>query len=279
MKDKKGLGRGLSALLLPKKEVKEEILELDVDEIKPNPYQPRRDFDEQKLKELANTIKERGILEPLIVRKTPAGYELISGERRWRAAKIAGLKKVPCLIRTVSEDESLELALIENLQREDLNPVEEARAYRVLKEKFGMTQEEIAERVGKDRATVANRMRLLKLPSEVLEGLYQGKISEGHAKILLSLQNERETIKYYERVVKNSLSVRSLEKLLSGKEKKEEKKEDPNLKMVIRKLEEFFQAKVGIGISRAGNGVLSIRFSSIEHLNDILEKIGIKDTL
>jgi len=274
----KGLGKGLSSLLLPKKEAKEEIVEIPIESIKPNPYQPRRNFDEEKLKELANTIKEKGILEPLLVRKSPTGYELISGERRLRAAKIAGLKKVPCLIRTITDDESLELALIENLQREDLNPVEEARAYKVLKEKFGMTQEEIAAKVGKDRATVANTMRLLKLPEEVLNGLAEGKISEGHAKILLSLQNEKEIINYYRKTLKNSLSVRNLEKLIF-KKPPEVKREDPNLRRVIKALEELFQAKVNIGISKSGKGVIQIRFSSIDHLNDILEKIGIKDTL
>jgi ParB family chromosome partitioning protein len=274
----KGLGKGLSALLLTKKEVKEEIVEIPVDSIKPNPYQPRKSFDEEKLKEMADTIKERGILEPLLVRKSASGYELISGERRLRAAKIAGLEKVPCLVRTITDDESLELALIENLQREDLNPVEEARAYRVLKERFGMTQEEIADKVGKDRATVANTMRLLKLPEEVLNGLAQGKISEGHAKILLSLQSEREIINYYRKVIKSSLSVRNLEKLLF-KKKKEERREDPNLKRVIKSLEEFFHSKVSIGISRDGKGTIHIKFSSIDHLNDILERIGIRDTL
>jgi ParB family chromosome partitioning protein len=274
----KGLGKGLSALLLPKKEVKEEIVEIPVDSIKPNPYQPRRNFDEEKLKEMAVTIKERGILEPLLVRKSAGGYELISGERRLRAAKIAGLKKVPCVIKTINDDEALEIALIENLQREDLNPVEEARAYKVLKDRFGMTQEEIAEKVGKDRATVANKMRLLKLPDEVLNGLVSGKISEGHAKVLLSLQTEREIVDFYRKIIKNSLSVRSLEKLVlkKGKEKREE---DPNLKRVIKSLEELFQTKVRIGISSGGKGTIHIKFSSIDHLNDILEKMGIRDTL
>jgi len=274
----KGLGKGLSALLLPKKEVKEEIVEIPVDSIKPNPYQPRRNFDEEKLKEMAVTIKERGILEPLLVRKSAGGYELISGERRLRAAKIAGLKKVPCVIKTINDDEALEIALIENLQREDLNPVEEARAYKVLKDRFGMTQEEIAEKVGKDRATVANKMRLLKLPDEVLNGLVSGKISEGHAKVLLSLQSEREIVDFYRKIIKNSLSVRSLEKLVlkKGKEKREE---DPNLKRVIKSLEELFQTKVRIGISSGGKGTIHIKFSSIDHLNDILEKMGIRDTL
>jgi ParB family chromosome partitioning protein len=274
----KGLGKGLSALLLPKKEVKEEIVEIPVESIKPNPYQPRRNFDEEKLKEMAVTIKERGILEPLLVRKSAGGYELISGERRLRAAKIAGLKKVPCVIKTINDDEALEIALIENLQREDLNPVEEARAYKVLKDRFGMTQEEIAEKVGKDRATVANKMRLLKLPDEVLNGLVSGKISEGHAKVLLSLQTEREIVDFYRKIIKNSLSVRSLEKLVlkKGKEKREE---DPNLKRVIKSLEELFQTKVRVGISSGGKGTIHIKFSSIDHLNDILEKMGIRDTL
>jgi ParB family chromosome partitioning protein len=274
----KGLGKGLSALLLPKKEVKEEIVEIPVESIKPNPYQPRRNFDEEKLKEMAVTIKERGILEPLLVRKSAGGYELISGERRLRAAKIAGLKKVPCVIKTINDDEALEIALIENLQREDLNPVEEARAYKVLKDRFGMTQEEIAEKVGKDRATVANKMRLLKLPDEVLNGLLSGKISEGHAKVLLSLQSEREIVDFYRKIIKNSLSVRSLEKLVlkKGKEKREE---DPNLKRVIKSLEELFQTKVRVGISSGGKGTIHIKFSSIDHLNDILEKMGIRDTL
>lgn len=279
MKEKRGLGKGLSALLLPKKEAKEEIIEVEIGMIKPNPHQPRRDFDENKLKELAQTIKERGILEPLIVRKTPFGYEIISGERRLRAGKIAGLKKIPCLVRSADENEVLELALIENLQREDLNPVEEARAYKILKEKFGMTQEEIAERVGKDRATVANRMRLLNLPEEVLQGIREGKLSEGHAKVLLSLQTQREIINFYKKVIKNSLSVRSLERLVSKRDGKKREDGDPNLKRVIREMERVLQAKVKIFISKSKKGVISIKFSSIDHLNEILEKIGIRDTM
>lgn len=278
MKEKRGLGKGLSALLLPRREEerREEIMDVEVEKIKTNPYQPRSAFDEEKLRELAKTIKERGIIEPLIVRKTATGYELISGERRLKAAKMAGLKSVPCIVRAVKEEEMLELALIENLQREDLNPVEEARAYRMLKEKFGMTQEEIAEKVGKDRATVANIMRLLKLPEEVLQGLSEGKISEGHAKVLLSIQNPQEVIKTYRRIVKNGLSVRALESLFKEKPPREK---DPNISRLVREIERVLQAKVNLTLSRKGRGILTIKFSSVDHLNDILEKMGIRDTL
>lgn len=278
MKEKRGLGKGLSALLLPRREEerREEIMDVEVEKIKTNPYQPRSAFDEEKLRELAKTIKERGIIEPLVVRKTATGYELISGERRLKAAKMAGLKSVPCIVRAVKEEEMLELALIENLQREDLNPVEEARAYRMLKEKFGMTQEEIAEKVGKDRATVANIMRLLKLPEEVLQGLSEGKISEGHAKVLLSIQNPQEVIKTYRRIVKNGLSVRALESLFKEKPPREK---DPNISRLVREIERVLQAKVNLTLSRKGRGILTIKFSSVDHLNDILEKMGIRDTL
>ncbi len=281
MKEKKGLGRGLSALLLPKKgqeERAEEILQIDIENIKTNPYQPRRNFDEEKIKELAETIKEKGIIEPLIVRKAPLGYELISGERRLRAAKMAGLKRVPCIVRPAGEEETLELALIENLQREDLNPLEEARAYKMLKERFGLTQEEIAKKVGKDRATVANSLRLLKLPEEILQGLSEGKISEGHAKLLLSV-DQREAIELFKKIVKDGLSVRAVEKILKREKYEKKKEEDPNLRKVIKEMERFLEAKVEIYISKNGKGRILIKFSNVEHLNQILDKIGIRDTL
>lgn len=274
---KRGLGRGLSALI-PSKEKEEGFQEIEVSLIRRNPYQPREDFDEDKINELAQTIRETGVIQPLIVRRKGDEYELISGERRLRAAERAGLKFVPCIVKNVSDREMLEMALIENLQREDLNPVEEAQAYRTLNEKFGLTHDEIAKRVGKDRATITNRMRLLKLPPEILKGLKENLISEGHAKVLLSLHPQSRMIEMYRLVVEKKLSVRALERLVSEKKEERRKDEDPNIRSVIRDVERKLQAKVEI-IMKGKGGKIIIKFADVEHLNDILERMGIKGSL
>jgi ParB family transcriptional regulator, chromosome partitioning protein len=182
------------------------------DQIVPNPHQPRREFDEQALQELSQSIKENGIIQPLVVRKTETGYELIAGERRLRAAKLAGLEQVPIVVRRSTDKESLEVALIENIQRRDLNCVDEALAYFQLIEEFGLTQEGVAKQVGKDRATVANHLRLLNLPEVILEGLKKEEISLGHAKAILSLETVEDKLKLWKELSEKKLSVREAEK-------------------------------------------------------------------
>src|SRR5215471_12247336 len=184
---KKALGRGLSALFPQTASLDQDLVHLGIDQIKPAEAQPRKHFDDGKLKELAQSIKANGLIQPILVRRLGDGFQLIAGERRWRAAQLAGIHKVPCIIKDASDDNVLELSLIENLQREDLNPIEEAVAYKRLLETLGMTQDQIAQRIGKDRSSVANSLRLLKLPPEVQALVEQDKISMGHAQALLAL--------------------------------------------------------------------------------------------
>lgn len=216
-KAKRALGRGLEALL-PVLEVREgeRILELSVSDISANPYQPRCTFDEDKLKELAESIREHGVLQPVIVRPRSGGYDLVAGERRVRAAKMAGLATIPAVVRDLSDAEMMEIALIENVQRQDLNPMEEARAYRAAMERLGLTQETLAERLGKSRPAVANMLRLLHLHPEVQGWLEEGRLSMGHAKALLALANPEVQRHVGLRVIEEGLNVRETERLVRG---------------------------------------------------------------
>ncbi|HHY99126.1 MAG TPA: ParB/RepB/Spo0J family partition protein [Firmicutes bacterium] len=212
---KKGLGKGLRALIPDETNVmKEQVTEISIDLIQPNPYQPRRQFDEDKLEELVESIRQHGVLQPLVVRPLEGGYQLIVGERRWRAARRAGLSMVPVVIRDVDEIEMMELALIENLQREDLTPIEEAQAFHRLINEFGLTQEELAEVVGRSRSGIANTLRLLNLPEDVQDNVSRGTLSMGHARALLALNNPEQQIEAAELVVKRGLSVRQTEELV-----------------------------------------------------------------
>ncbi|MCL5676660.1 MAG: ParB/RepB/Spo0J family partition protein [Firmicutes bacterium] len=218
---KRGLGKGLGALLPDLEGVdREGIQEIDVERIRTNPDQPRRHFDPEKLEELAQSVREHGIVQPLIVRVAGPWYELVAGERRWRAAKLAGLRAVPVVVRELSEVQVMEIALIENLQREDLNPIEEARAFRRLLEEFGVTQEDLARRLGKSRPQISNTLRLLNLRPEVQEQIVRGELSMGHAKVLLSLESEQVQSELARRVREKRLSVRETEEaaksLVSG---------------------------------------------------------------
>jgi ParB family transcriptional regulator, chromosome partitioning protein len=212
---KRGLGRGLSALIATGESVGGlKFEELPVSAIRPNSRQPRTSFPEAGIRELAATIKEVGILQPLVVRPTPGGFELIAGERRLRAAKEAGLERVPVLIRQAGEDESMELALVENLQRENLSPLETAAAYQALMDGFGLTRERLARRLGKSRAAVTNTLRLVHLPESIQALLGDGKLSEGHARALLGLETEEQMTRLAQRVVDQKLSVRKTEQLV-----------------------------------------------------------------
>jgi ParB family chromosome partitioning protein len=212
MNSKRGLGRGLGALLGSEVEPSTEgALEIPLDRVRPNPRQPRRQFDPAALNELTESIRTSGVIQPIIVRRLGEGYELIAGERRWRAAKLAGLQRIPAVVREATNEESLELALVENLLREDLNPIEAAEGYRQLLADFGWTQEQLGQRIGKDRSSIANALRLLKLPDTIQEDLRSGRLTMGHALTLLSLTSVDEQLKLRDEIVAHSWSVRATE--------------------------------------------------------------------
>lgn len=272
------LGRGLEALIPIENVQGDEIQEIPIENIFQSPYQPRHDFDKQKLSELANSIKEMGIIQPIIVRKTDKGFEIIAGERRWQAARVLGLAKIPAIIKQVTLAEALEMALIENIQREDLNPLDEAQAYHRLISEFQLTQEQVSQKVGKDRSSVSNYLRLLKLPEEIQADLAEGGLTMGHARSLLSLQSEKEQILMRDRIIKRALSVRDTEravqKVLSGSSKKARDKDhkDGYIVALEERLETIFSTKVRIRTSSRG-GRLEIAYFSQEDFARILDLI------
>lgn len=254
MANKRGLGMGLDALIQPKEEISnrkteetiiKEVDKIDINKIEPNSLQPRKSFNEDSLQELADSIKQHGMIEPLIVQKGKKGfYQIIAGERRWRASKIAGIKEVPVIVKEYSSQEVVEIALIENLQREDLNPIEEAEAYHSLIEEYNLKQDEVAEKVSKSRVAITNALRLLKLDARVREMLIEDKIKSGHARALLSIEDGDLQYETATRIFDEKFSVRETEKLvkkiLNGDNKKEEKalEEDEQLKIVYQGYEE-----------------------------------------
>ena len=283
MQKRNPLGRGLDALL-PSEEVfgaqpQESYFLCPLEAIRANPYQPRRRIDEGELKELTNSIKEKGLLQPLVVREiSPGTYELIAGERRWRAAQLAGLDRVPVVIKDVSPAEVLELALIENIQRADLNPLEEAEAYARLIDEFGLTQEEVARRVGKDRSTVANFLRLLKLPGYLQEDLLEGRLSMGHARALLAVKDPSRQRQLRDMVLEKGLSVRQLERLVATTPETRSRavSEDPNLRALSEELSHILGSRVRI-ISGRKKGRLLIEFSSPDEFERIVARLrGLK---
>ena len=299
---KKGLGRGLGAIFgedvvkesneelantkkaisSPREETGGEIM-VKVSLIEPNRDQPRKDFNEEELQELAESIKNYGVLQPLLVQKKGTSYELIAGERRWRAAKLAGLREVPVVLREYNKQQAMEIALIENVQRSDLNPIEEAQAYQQLVKEFHLTQEEIAVRVSKNRATITNAMRLLKLDSQIQDLLIKGMISSGHARALLSLEDGQLQKKAAQEILDRGLSVRETEKLvkkmgkdLSPKEEKAEKRDDA-LTLIFRELEERMKSIMGTKVSNhnkdKNKGRIEIEYYSEAELERIVEMI------
>lgn len=256
-------------------------LELKVSELEPNRDQPRKAFDEVQLEELADSIRKYGVLQPLLVQKKKDNYEIIAGERRWRAAKLAGLKTVPVVIREYSPQQAMEIALIENVQREDLNPIEEALAYQRLMQEFSLKQEEIAERVSKNRTTITNSMRLLNLTPEVQKMLVEGRISSGHARALLALSDPQQQIELAKKVELERMSVREIEKAvkLLGKEKKEKKKKevDEAVELVFQDMENRMKTVMGtkVNISRKDKtkGKIEIEYYSEAELERIVELI------
>jgi ParB family transcriptional regulator, chromosome partitioning protein len=276
------LGKGLGALLPEFGQTESNaLLYRGIEEIVPNPSQPRKHFDESKLQELADSIREKGILEPLIVRRTDQGYELIVGERRWRAAQKAGLKEVPIVVKEVEGREALEISLIENLQREDLNPIEEAEAFKHLIEEFSISQEDLSKRIGKDRTTITNTLRLLKLPLEVRNQLLQNRITPGHARAILSLENKEKQKELCAVIIKKGLSVREAEGLAKRWSAKLQKtvssvKKKGDLESQLRSLQDSLRKSLGtkVHITPKGNGgKIEIEYFSHEDLERIVEAI------
>jgi ParB family transcriptional regulator, chromosome partitioning protein len=271
-KSPKRLGRGLDALLGGPAPESRRVLEMDIHRIHPNPSQPRKAFREGGLSELADSIRANGILQPILVRHVDGGYEIIAGERRWRAAQAAGLHQVPILVKDVEEEKRLELALVENLQREDLNPVEEARAYRLLIDELGYTQETVAEKVGKDRATVANMLRLLKLPDSGLKALEEGMITIGHAKAILARRKQDDQQALLEQIVAKGLSVREAEKRSKAAAPRNPMREDPDTKAASRKL----SGRIGLPVAiqrRGKGGRVVIAFQNEDELQRLYDVI------
>ena len=288
------LGRGLGALFQEHdiesiesfEQVKEGevVQQLSVTELRPNPYQPRKYFDETKIHELALSIKEHGVFQPIIVKKDIKGYIIIAGERRFRAAQKAGLHTIPAIVREFNDHLMMEYALIENLQREDLTAIEEADAYKLLMQKLNLTQEKLAERIGKSRAYIANMMRLLQLPRCVQDAIENNIISVGHGKVLAGLKDEEMIIKFANIIKEKQISVRELEELVKiaasspvVEEKKVHKESNPHLEYVKSNLESYFGTKVKIKEKQGqGKGQIIIDYMTMDDLNHLLEMMGVE---
>ena len=296
-----GLGRGLASLIPPKSKIStpqdgfnyfgakttdpkksqpllaegKKVEEVEIFKIISNPHQPRKDFNEERLKELAESIKKNGIIQPILVTKRGDQLEIIAGERRLKAAKLVGLSKVPVIIREADEQQKLELAIIENIQRYDLNPIEEANSYLKLSQEFGLNQEEVAQKVGKSRSAVANRLRLLQLPAEIQKALIEEKITEGHAKAILAVSDPEKQRALFEMIIKDKLTVRQVEgktREISVRKHKRLINVDPEIKAVEDKLVGALGTKVKLNQSGQG-GKIIIEFYSKEELNSLIEKI------
>lgn len=275
---KKALGKGLKAFLPEDYGIlkEERFIEIDIEKLKPSPIQPRLKFDEDSIDGLAKSIKERGILQPIVAVPEDGYFKIIIGERRWRAAQKIGLKKIPTLICSMTNEQQLEASLIENLQREDLNPLEIALAYKKMTEELKYTQQEISEKVGKDRASVANYIRLLKLPQEVKDMIADNKLSMSHARTLITIDNQEMQVYIARQIVKKDLSVRDTEKMSKRLKQKVTGKEkmllDPNLLLI----QEELLKELGMKVSISGNqdkGIVKIFYFSVDDLNKIYEKI------
>lgn len=275
-----GLGKGLNAIFIENdSEDNNGSVTLKISEIEPNRSQPRKEFDEKALSELAESISKHGLLQPLLVRPLPlGGYQIVAGERRYRACRMAGITEVPVIIRELGDTETMEIALIENLQREELTPIEEALGYQVLIDEHGFSQEEVAQSVGKSRPAIANSLRLLKLPQSILDLVSDGKISAGHARALLTLEDEKLMQELAEEIIKKDLSVRQVEKICKQKPKPE-KEETPEKKpsfysMVELALNESLGRKIKVSKNKGKQGgILQIEFYSDEELTELSNKL------
>ncbi|MCW8858302.1 MAG: ParB/RepB/Spo0J family partition protein [Deltaproteobacteria bacterium] len=277
------LGKGIGALLSSAaQEGGKKYFSCPIEELKPHDKQPRKVFDDGKMAELIASIKEKGVIQPLVVRQQADYYQIIAGERRWRAAQKAGLDRVPVVIQDVSEDWALEIALIENIQREDLNPLEEAGAYRYLMDSFDLLQEEVAKRVGKNRSTVANALRLLRLPNKVKNDLMEGSLSMGHARALLALEQDEDIIEASEEVIRKKLSVRETEKLIKKIKNFEKIKPaavnkpiDPNILALENSLQQHLGTQVKL-LPKGKGGRLEISYHDQDGLTRLLDLFGVQ---
>jgi ParB family chromosome partitioning protein len=292
VKKRTALGQGLDALIpidlsfAPQEQNGQSIKSVPINLLKPNPYQPRRLFNDESLSDLAQSITEIGFIQPLIVRDSSDGtYEIVAGERRWRAANIAGLESVPVIVRPLTDLESLEIAIIENIQREDLNPVDTAEAYETLINKFSYTHEALAKRICKDRTSITNQLRLLKLPDPIKEDLREQKLSMGHARTLLAIDNISTQLSLSSRVVKRKLSVRELERIVQNYRNKKDKtaKDKPEdyyeNSRIEKDLSSLLSTKVKLIKKPNNSGKLEIYFHSIDELSRLLDTIGLQEEL
>lgn len=288
MNDKrKALGRGLEQLfndeglnfdtiensIIEEAKTNDQIVEIDLSELRANPYQPRKNFDEEALNELASSIKEHGVFQPIIVKKSIKGYEIIAGERRFRASKLAGMQTIPAIVKDFSDEEMMQIALLENLQRENLTSIEEAKAYKSIIESMNITQDELAKKVGKSRSHITNILGLLKLPASVQDMVLYNKLSMGHARVLSKLDDPKTIEDLAQRVINEDLSVRKLESLVYDNEEKEVKtKKSSNNE--YKYMEDFLKEKLGTNV-KINNNKISIKFSNVQDLNRILEIMNI----
>ncbi len=279
---RRALGRGLGALIPGAGLVPETgVTEIPVDRIRPNSLQPRAGFDREPLAELEASIREHGVLQPVLLRPSGDRYELVAGERRWRAAVAAGLSSVPAVVRQMDDRNALEVALVENLQREDLNPMERARAYRRLIDEFGLTQEQVARRVGRSQPTIANAVRLLSLPAEVQASLEAGRITEGHARALLAIPDPERLLLVWRKVEARGMSVRETEaeaarRLISREIGAKRKARDPELSVIEQTLRESLGAPVSLRVKRGGGGEIRIAFFSTDDLERLVEALALR---
>ncbi|MBQ0080558.1 MAG: ParB/RepB/Spo0J family partition protein [Alistipes sp.] len=284
MANKNALGRGLDAIFSQESITRTSkplsgADEISISSIRPNPQQPRKDFDEDSLQELADSIHELGIIQPVTLRKDQDGYLIISGERRWRAAKIAGLKSIPAYVREVDDDNLNAMAIVENIQREDLNALEIAMGMQRLVDECNMTQEELAQKLGKKRSSVANYLRLLKLPEEIQKALREGCISMGHAKVLASVEQNKKQLSLLQKCIKEQLSVRELEKIIEKSAKPQapvpqEEDYPEQYTRLIECLEKHFTQDISVRRTKQGGGQIVIKFNSDDDINSIIEKLS-----
>ena len=286
--NRKALGRGLGALLSSDRTIDlgSEPSEVDLESIVPGPMQPRTHFDETSLQNLADSIKSHGVVQPLLVRRRDGGFELIAGERRWRAAKLAGLTRVPVVVKEVPDESLLEIALIENIQREDLNPIEEAQAYRKLIDTVGLTQEALASRVGRDRSYITNYLRLLRLPEDLQQLVKEGRLSTGHARTILALSHPDQQRRLARQIIDGGLSVRATEQLVHRKLQESPAKGqpapravDPNIRAAETKLRRALGTQVKILMSEQGRGKVEISFFNNEDLDRIYNLLMSQDRM
>ena len=288
MNDKrKALGRGLEQLfndeglnfdtiensIIEEAKTNDQIVEINLSELRANPYQPRKNFDEEALNELASSIKEHGVFQPIIVKKSIKGYEIIAGERRFRASKLAGMQTIPAIVKDFSDEEMMQIALLENLQRENLTSIEEAKAYKSIIESMNITQDELAKKVGKSRSHITNILGLLKLPASVQDMVLYNKLSMGHARVLSKLDDPKIVEDLAQRVITEDLSVRKLESIVYDNEEKEVKTQK-NTNNEYKYMENFLKEKLGTNV-KINNNKISIKFSNVQDLNRILEIMNI----